>query len=58
MKDSIEILFTNIREKRSIIKDIRSLRKKIKEYKDLYDKKDLFIVDYIDLNTYNANWKN
>ena len=49
MKDSIEILFTNIRKKRSTIKDIRSLRKKIKEYKDLYDKKDIFITDYIDL---------
>jgi hypothetical protein len=47
MKDPIEILFINTREKRSVIKDIRNLRKRVNEY--LYDKKDLFIADYIDL---------
>jgi len=55
MKDPIEILFINTREKRSSIKGIRNLIKRVNEYlygKDLfnlYDKKDLFITDYIDL---------
>ena len=55
MKDPIEILFINTREKRSAIRGIRNLRKRVNEYlygKDLfnlYDKKDLFITDYIDL---------
>ena len=55
MKDPIEILFINTREKRSAIRGIRNLRKRVNEYlygKDLfnlYDKKDLSITDYIDL---------